>query len=129
MTALPPPTPSLPLLRVRLAAAMRLHIAVALKLVTRRRWRLFNQTKIVGPTALAAQPTLNVLEARPQQPVGCSSTLTREDEQFRPGPNRKPVLRIRDIAILVKDGAGGPAGWTQSPGVARDIPPDNLMAS
>jgi hypothetical protein len=90
---------------------MRLRIAVALELGLDRRGRPFNPTEIVGPTALAALPTLNVSGARLQWPVGCPSTLAREDR-----PTRSPVLRISAIAILVKDGEGGTAGWTVPPG-------------
>ena len=63
------------------------------------------RTKIVGPTALAARPTLYVSGARPQRPVGCPSTLVREVGLLRPKDLHSPSRR-----------RGRPAGWTQSPG-------------
>ena len=78
------------------------------------------RTKIVGPTALAARPTLYVSGARPQRPVGCPSTLVREVELLRPKPTRIPVAGLA-LAIPTERKARG-----LDP-VARDKPSDNLM--
>ena len=78
------------------------------------------RTKIVGPTALAARPTLYVSGARPQRPVGCPSTLVREVELLRPKPTRIPVAGFA-LAIPTERKARG-----LDP-VARDKPSDNLM--
>ena len=66
------------------------------------------RTKIVGPTALAARPTLYVSGARPQRPVGCPSTLAREVELLRPKPTRIPVTGLHSPSRR----RGRPAGWT-----------------
>ncbi len=89
---------------VRLATAMRLRIAVALELVAGQTWAtiMIQPDEIVGPTALAARPTLNVSGALPQRPVICPSTLARDDRPFLLRPTRNPVLRISTSAILVK---------------------------
>ena len=71
------------------------------------------RTKIVGPAALAARPTLYVLGARPQRPVGCPSTLVREVELLRPKPTRIPVAGPGTCHPRRR---GRPAGWTKSPG-------------
>ena len=81
-----------------------------------RRGRPFNSAKIVGPTALAALPTLHVSGVLPQLPVGCPSTLARGDGPLRLGPTRSPALRISDSAILVKDGEGVPRAGPSRPG-------------
>ena len=78
------------------------------------------RTKIVGPTALAARPTLYVSGARPQRPVGCPSTLVREVGLLRPKPTRIPVAGSA-LAIPTERKARG-----LDP-VARDKPSDNLM--
>ena len=78
------------------------------------------RTKIVGPAALAARPTLHVLGARPQRPAGCPSTLVREVELLRPKPTRIPVAGSA-LAIPTERKARG------LDLVARDKPSDNLM--
>ena len=113
-----------PKAQVRLAAAMCLHIAVALDSFGTCGWTdvggTSTRTKIVGPTALAARPTLYVSGARPQRPVGCPSTLVREVELLRPKPTRIPVAGFA-LAIPTERKARG-----LDP-VARDKPSDNLM--
>ena len=71
------------------------------------------RTKIVGPTALAARPTLYVSGARPQRPVGCPSTLVREVELLRPKPTRIPVA---GSALAIPDGEEGPRAGLSRPG-------------
>ena len=71
------------------------------------------QTKIVGPAALAARPTLYVSGARPQRPVGCPSTLVWEVGLLRLKPTRIPVAGPGTCHSRRR---GRPAGWTWSPG-------------